>query len=185
MTPKILVRTNKRYKKIRKPNNKKKEGKSMGKGKLVLTTIVGAVAGAVASKVISDKTINEKAEKVEKFKNYYNMLNQWLMIKQEGKSLEKWFLDNEYETVAIYGMGEIGNRLYDELKNSNIQVKYGIDKSAGSTYSELEVYSIDDDLEDVDVVVVTAIFAFDEIEEEIGDIIMAPIISLEDVVFEI
>lgn len=151
----------------------------------VLSTILGAAAGVVTSKVISDKTINEKTGKVDKFKNYYNMLNQWLMIKQEGKSLEKWFIENEYKTVAIYGMGEMGNRLYDELKNTSIEVKYGIDKNAGSTYSDLEVLSIDDCLEEVDVVIVTAIFAFDEIEEEIGDVILTPIISLEDIIYEL
>ncbi|RDU22806.1 hypothetical protein [Anaerosacchariphilus polymeriproducens] len=151
----------------------------------ILSTVLGAVAGAATSKVISDKTINQKAEKVDKFKSYYNMLNQWLLIKQEGKSLESWFIENEYKTVAIYGMGEMGNRLYDELNNTSINVKYGIDKNAGATYSDLEVCSLDDCLEEVDVVIVTAIFAFDEIEEEIGDIILAPIVSLEDVVYEL
>lgn len=151
----------------------------------ILSTVLGAVAGAATSKVISDKTINQKAEKVDKFKSYYNMLNQWLMIKQEGKSLESWFIENEYKTVAIYGMGEMGNRLYDELKNTSISVQYGIDKNAGATYSDLEVRSLDDCLDEVDVVIVTAIFAFDEIEEEIGDIILAPIVSLEDVVYEL
>lgn len=165
---------------------KRKREITMRKGCIaILSTILGAAAGAATSKVISDKTINQKSEKVDKFKNYYNMLNQWLMLKQEGKSLEKWFIENEYKTVAIYGMGEMGNRLYDELKNTSVEVKYGIDKNAGSTYSDLEVRSLDDCLEEVDVVIVTAIFAFDEIEEEIGDIILSPIISLEDVVYEV
>ena len=113
------------------------------------------------------------------------MLNQWLVLKQEGKSLEQYFIENGYKTVAIYGMGEMGNRLYDELKDSSIEVKYAVDQNAASTYSELEVFEKEDAFEDVDVMVVTAIFAFDEIEEEIGDKIKFPIISLEDVVYEI
>ena len=112
------------------------------------------------------------------------MLNQWLCIKQEGKSLDEYFKENNYKTVAIYGMGEMGNRLYDELKNTDIEVKYAIDKNASSTYSELDVKEIDDELPEVDVVVVTATFAFDDIVEDIQDKFVCPIVSLEDVVYE-
>lgn len=67
-------------------------------------------------------------------------------------------------------MGEIGNRLYEELKDSSkIEVKYGIDNNALDTYSELEVLSLEEytDLaaDDIDVIVVTATFAFDDIKK--------------------
>jgi len=113
------------------------------------------------------------------------MLNQWLMLKQEGKSLEKYFIDNGYKTVAIYGMGEMGNRLYDELKNSTeVTVKYAVDQNAASTYAEIDVIDKDDEYEDADVMVVTATFAFDDISEELSEKVEFPIVSLEDVVFE-
>lgn len=147
--------------------------------------IAGVVAGATAMSKVKGKAIETKSEKVDKFKKYYNMLNQWLMLKQEGKSLEKYFLDNGYKTVAIYGMGEMGNRLYDELKDTGIEVKYAVDQNAAGTYSELDVIDKDSDFEDVDVMVVTATFAFDEIEEEISEKVDFPIVSLDDVVYEV
>lgn len=157
----------------------------MKKQVTVLSTIVGTVAGAIATGIIKQKAIDEKSKKVDKFKTYYNMLNEWLMIKQEGKSLEKYFINNGYQTIAIYGMGEMGNRLYDELKNSEIKVKYAIDKEASSTYSEIEVIEMEDELPEVDAVVVTAVFAFEDIEEKLQEVVECPIISLEDVIFEI
>lgn len=153
-------------------------------GVAVLSTLIGAVAGAAAVGKVQGKTINQKAEKVDKFKGYYNMLNQWLAIKQEGKSLEKYFTDNGYKTIAIYGMGEMGNRLYDELKGTSVTVKYAVDKNAASTYSELDVIDPEDDYEEVDAIVVSAIFAFDEIEEMLSDKVDFPVVSLEDVVYE-
>ncbi len=158
----------------------------MNKGTVaVLSAIVGAAAGAAGANYLGQKTINEKAGKVDKFKGYYNMLNQWLMLKQEGKSLEKYFIDNGYKTVAIYGMGEMGNRLYDELKNSTeVTVKYAVDQNAASTYAEIDVIDKDDEYEDADVMVVTATFAFDDISEELSEKVEFPIVSLEDVVFE-
>lgn len=158
----------------------------MKKGTIsVLATILGAAVGATAVGTISGKTIDEKATKVEKFKNYYNMLNQWLVLKQEGKNLSSFFESNEYKTIAIYGMGEMGNRLYDELKNTNIEIKYAIDKNADSTYTELEVIDPEDSYEDVDAIVVTATFAFEDIESKVSSKTECPVISLEDVVYEI
>ncbi|MCR5269282.1 MAG: hypothetical protein K6E16_12305 [Lachnospiraceae bacterium] len=157
----------------------------MKKGAIALLAgLLGAAAGAAGSGYLGNKQIQQKAGKVDKFKGYYNMLNQWLILKQEGKSLAGYFTRNNYKTIAIYGMGEMGNRLYDELKGTGIEVKYAVDQNAASTYSELEVVDKEDNFDDVDVMVVTATFAFDEIEEEISAKCNFPIISLDDVVYE-
>lgn len=152
----------------------------------ILGTLFGVGIGYAGNKYLKDKVTNNRQDKVDKFKGYYTMLNQWLLLKQEGKSLEKYFIDNGYKTVAIYGMGEMGNRLYDELKDSDVvEVKYAIDQNAADTYVEIDVRDIDDHLEEVDVIVVTATFAFEEIKESLDKKISYPIVSLEDVVYEV
>lgn len=152
----------------------------------VLSTVVGAVAGYVGNDHINKKKISAKQKKIDKFKSYYNMLNQWLMLKQEGKSLESYFVDNDIKTIAIYGMGEMGNRLYDELINSDsVEIKYAIDANAANAYSEIDVLDIEEYLPEVDMVIVTAIFAYDEIVEKLSDKGDFRIISLEDVVYSI
>lgn len=144
---------------------------------------LASVGVVVFSFKSSQGAIRTRDEKVNKFKSYYNILNEWLTFKQNGKSLENYFLENGYKTVAIYGMGELGNRLYDELKNTNIEVKYAVDKNAESAYSELEVLKLEDELPETDVMIVTATFAFDDIVKDIGDRVTCPIVSLEDVVY--
>ena len=156
------------------------------KGILGMMLMGLASAGAVALSVkTSQDAIAEKDQKINKFKNYYNMLNEWLYLKQNGTSLDTYFKKNDYNSIAIYGMGEMGNRLYDELKQSDIEVKYVIDKNFTSVYSELEVLDPEEEFPEVDVVVVTATFAFDEIENFIENKVNCPIISLEDVVYEV
>lgn len=150
-----------------------------------LSLIIGSIGGFIVGKGIYGRANNEKIKKIEKFKNYYNLLNQWLINKNEGKSLETYFLNNNYNTIAIYGMGELGNRLYEEIKNTNIKVKYAIDKNADSVYSNLDVVNMEEDFEMVDVVVITATFDYDVIKDEISTKIDCPIISLEDVVYEV
>lgn len=151
----------------------------------LLSAVFGAGAGAVGAVYYKGIQVKEKSEKVDKFKSYYNMLNQWLILKQEGKSLDQYFVKNDYKRIAIYGMGEMGNRLYDELKNTEITVAYAIDKNISAAYSPIDVFDIDDNLENVDVVIITATFAFNEIEMLLNDKVKCPIISLEDVVYEL
>ena len=111
--------------------------------------------------------------------------DQWLRIRQEGKTLVDFFEKNDYKTVAIYGMKELGERLYDELENSGITVKYIIDKNADTIYADVDVLTPDDELEPVDVVVVTAIYYFDEIEEMLSERVDYPVVSLEDILYEV
>ena len=158
----------------------------------MLTVVAGAVTGGIVGGIgalsvskTTEKIVKEKEKKVEKFKEYYNILNQWLILKQENKTIDTYFIENKYNTIAIYGMGEMGNRLYTDLKDTKIEVKYAIDKNADYTYSDLNVFEINDTLQPVDAVIVTATFAFDKISEELEKYVDCPIISLEEVIYEI
>jgi len=61
----------------------------------------------------------------------------------------------------------------------------GIDQKAERIYSEIEVVSLDKNIPPVDAVIVTAITYFDEIEEKLSKKISCPIISLEDVLYDL
>lgn len=97
----------------------------------------------------------------------FTILDRWLQIKNRGGSLAAFFLDNQIDSVAIYGMGEIGKRLYEELKGSRVKVAYGIDKNAKNIFIEgLAVYRLDETLPKVNAVIVTPMH-FYEIQKEI------------------
>ena len=82
-------------------------------------------------------------------------------------------------------MSYAGEALLDELKDSKVKVVYGIDQNADSIYTDVDIVSADDDLEDVDAIVVTAITFFDEIEDKLSNKVSCPIISLEDILYEV
>lgn len=146
---------------------------------------VGAVAGGVAAGTTSSKKIKEMADGHAKVHMLYMAFDQWLHVRQEGKTLVEYFEKQGYKTVAIYGMKELGERLYDELQGSGITVKYIIDKNADSIYADVDVITPDEELEQVDVIVVTAIYYFDEIEEMLSEKVDYPIVSLEDILYEV
>lgn len=147
-----------------------------------LGVIAGAAGGIAVSNSIAEKSQSQQMKKTEKFRTYYNVLNQWLFVKQEGKSLEDYFVKEGYHNIIIYGMGEIGNRLFKELEESSVTVKYCMDSDAPVMDCNMKTVP-EDSIEGVDAVVVTAMFAFDEIEEKLEKIVDCPILSLEEVVF--
>ena len=150
-----------------------------------LSTIVGAAVGAGAVGSIREKEVHKWRNYSDKHLALYKMMCQWVTVKQEGKKLEDYFEKNGYKRIAIYGMSFAGDTLIDELRNSDVQVAYGIDKNASSIYAEIDVVTMEDDLDDVDAVVVTAITFFDEIAEALSEKMDCPIISLEDVLYEV
>ncbi len=149
-----------------------------------LSITLGASLGTLITGKLLNKSMAEYTNKVDKFKSYYYLLNQWLAKKYENHSLDEYFISEGIHTIAIYGMGEVGNRLYEELKNSNVVVKYAIDKNSYGSYGELKVMNADADFEDVDAVVITTPFAYDEIINEIGNKFTCPIISIDEIVYK-
>ena len=158
-------------------------------GKTIISTLMGAAAGAIAagaaSKTTSSKIISAKSETLKKVHVLYNVFDRWLQIRQEGRTLAEYFMKHNYKTVAIYGMKELGERLIDELKDSDITVGYAIDKSADEIYADVDIVTPDDELEPVDVIVVTAIYYFDEIADMLSEKVDYPVVSLEDIVYEL
>lgn len=151
----------------------------------LLGVATGAAAGGIAANQASAKKIRAMGEGGAKVHELYMAFDQWLQIRQEGKTLVEYFTKNGYKTVAVYGMKELGERMCDELKGSDVTVSYAIDKNADSIYADVDVVTPDDELAPVDVIVVTAITYFDEIEEMLCEKVDCPIVSLEDILYEI
>ena len=151
----------------------------------VLSSIVGVAAGAGMMGKASSKKYEEKAKDADKLFALYLMMNQWVKVKQQNKSIAEYLGKQGYKEIAIYGMNYVGETLLSELAGSGIRVKYGIDRNADAISSDVDVILPDDKLEKVDAVVVTAITFFDEIEELLSKKLDCPIISMEDILYEV
>ena len=154
----------------------------MKKGILsVLSMLIGGLVATGIAEKRNRKKINDAWKMSEKHLNLLIMMSEWVRIKQEGKNISDYLKQNNYKTVAIYGMSYVGERLIEELKGSEIKVAYGIDRNAGGLYADVDIVSPDDSLEDVDAVIVTSIFYMEEIEMDLSDKLSCPIVSLEDI----
>ncbi|MDE6567099.1 MAG: hypothetical protein K2K70_05140 [Lachnospiraceae bacterium] len=152
---------------------------------IFLTTmalISGGVLGAAVMWKQKEKEIDSARRLSDKHLKMMHVLNQWLASQQVGADISKYFRENQYHTIAIYGMSYLGERLLAALRGTDIEVKYCIDKRAEKLSGTETVMSMEDELPKVDAIIVTAVYFFDEIEDELSEKVDCPIISLEDVV---
>lgn len=158
----------------------------MRKGMIAgLVAIFGIAMGAIAAGQAGQKKTDTIKQMSDKHLTLFLMMKQWVKVKQEGKFLASYFEKNGYKKIAIYGMSYAGETLVEELKGTDIQIAYGIDRNADSIYADLDILSMEENLGEVDAIVVTAITFFDEIEEKLSKKVSCPIISLEDILYEV
>lgn len=151
----------------------------------VLSLLTGTVVGAGTIKKIENRKLEKAYDKSKKHFELFLLMSQWVKVKQEGKNLSSYFEANGYKKIAVYGMSYAGETLINELKDTGIEVAYGIDKNADYISTEINTVSADDPLEKVDAIVVTAITFFAEIENKLRGKVDYPIISLEEILYEV
>lgn len=113
----------------------------------------------------------------------YEFMNRWLMLKQSGVHISTFFLNKNIRSIAIYGIHYMGERLYDELKGSGVEVVYGVDQNAIRVRWEIPVCHPEDMLKPVDAVVITPIFDFLEIRNKLTCKLDCPMIFIEEVLY--
>ena len=152
---------------------------------VIFSALAGTVLGAVIIGRISGNKINRFAGLADKHLALFLMMNQWIKAEQNGKELSKYLLQNGYKDIAVYGVSYVGETLVNELKNTEINVIYGIDQNAENIYADINLVSPDDELENVDAIIITPIKFFDEIEKKLSKKVNCPILSLEDILYEV
>lgn len=150
----------------------------------VCTFAIGLAAGAAATANVLSNIIEGYRKSSDKYLRMFQMMSQWLRLKQEGKDIIDYFEKNNYTEIAIYGMGRIGEAVEKELLGSKVTVKYFIDQKACAG-SDGVMVSPDDELETVDVIVVTPISSYGEIKQKLSKKINSSVISIEDVLYEV
>lgn len=122
--------------------------------------------------------------KYEKFHHMYFVLTKWMTINQNNRPVTEYLKRKKYNKIAIYGLKELGLLLYDEIIKAGLSVEYIIDKNADYMNVDVEatLYTPDDSLPKADVIIVTAVHYYEDIEKELRDKVTCPIISLEEVI---
>lgn len=122
--------------------------------------------------------------KVDKYQMWYNLMERWLTLHEEGRTIPQILRERGMSTIALYGLGRIGKHVVRELQDSDVTILYAIDRVVSGIYEEIPVKKAEESLPAVDAVIVTAVYDFEEIEEVLKNRIDCPVISLEEILYE-
>lgn len=122
--------------------------------------------------------------KIDRYQMWYNLMERWLTLHEEGKTIPQILRSRGLSTIALYGLGKLGKHVIWEIKESDIVVLYVIDRVVSGVYDEISVKNVDEFLPVVDAILVTAVYDFEDIEEMLRDKVDCPIISLEEILYE-
>ena len=138
--------------------------------KKVIKTILKIVAVGVgffaAGKVIfyQNKKITNHVKWEAAYKKYYETLQVWMRRKNADGNISKYLIDNDIKKIGIYGKGVLGEFLYEELKDSEIEVVGFIDQLIeGSRMTEeglilCGMENIDADMKNCDAIIITPLY---------------------------
>ena len=110
--------------------------------------------------------INPYIEIFEKEKMIRVLLDKWLYLKQKRKNIFDFYEELNGKRVAIYGYGVLGKHLLDELEEKGNEPVCIIDKNTRQA-CKYSVISFDDNWPAIDDIIVTAVFDYGYIYENI------------------
>jgi len=138
------------------------------------------------------KNLHKAEQTRDTFKNYYQIYNVWISAKNRGRILCKLLVDKGYREVGIYGLGEIGERLFEELSSCNdLNVRCFIDqgKFIQDNYNGVKIVTIDDlvNYPDLNVIIITPFYAREAIDRQLAGKISqnTKTVSFDDLVFDL
>lgn len=154
--------------------------------KEVLILIWGIIVGVVFEKSHGKNKISSLNDNYNKYYDYYQLMNKWLISKEEGKTVACYFKEENIKTIAIYGAGDMANRIVAELQESDIIVKYAIDQNICCTNSDIpKIYGLDDKLPKVDAIVITPFHAFNTISSSLRKCCDYQMLSLQEIIYSL
>ena len=110
-------------------------------------------------------------------------MSSWIFALQRGKTVVQYFNKRLVQRIAIYGWGDLGKCLENELQGTDVQVSYVIDRNKMNLDNgNMEIYSLDDTWPDVDMIVVTPFYEYQVIKKRIKEKVNCWIVSIEDII---
>lgn len=152
---------------------------------------IGLIGSAIGYTIYSgQKFLKKETISGKRYKTYYELVSQWLISKNQSKNILDYFIKKDIKKISIYGMGTLAELLYEEIKETDIEISYFIDRNTQELCYGLDNISIVDlddivNQEKVDAIIVTPIFDYDDIVLDLkGKGINETIISLESIIYE-
>ena len=126
----------------------------------------------------------KKGSSMDMYVSYYRLLEKWMVLHEKGIKISRFLAKKNLHNIIIYGMGKMASHLIFDLRDSDINIVCAIDKKAANMYGEFPIISGEDEIPEADCIIVTPVYEFERIKNQIKEKTAIPIISLSDVIEE-
>lgn len=124
---------------------------------------------------------NEKNWKYSPF----HVLERWIKLYQRKILVKDYLEKKNISSVAIYGLGGIGTLLLQDLRQSDVNVLYGIDRRARELREDIPIVTLEDSWKTVDMIIVSASVDYEELKNQIERHTDCKVMLLDDIIMEL
>jgi len=102
-----------------------------------------------------EEKIELKIREARRFKRHADIFKKWLLLEKKNHNICDIFLTNKEKKFAIYGYGQMGMLLMQDMLSQGIHLQYIIDKNADKIKCDLPIYKLEDAIPQIDILIVT------------------------------
>lgn len=122
----------------------------------------------------------------EKNKKILRYMDKWMELREQGITLTKYCRDRKVQFVGVYGFGRLGRHLVWELENEGFTVSWIMDRRCEIITIENKEYRLlsPEEMElvkNADMIIVTALEDYYNIEAQICKYTSVEVISIEQI----
>ena len=110
-----------------------------------------------------------------------NIMNMMLKIISSKRRFTEYFQSLKIHSIAVYGMGYLGERFVEVLVEEGFDIKFAIDKNIDYS-ARIRIIKPEEDFDVTDAIIVTPVHLLNEIKASLEIKVSCRIISLEEVV---
>ena len=129
--------------------------------------------------------IVERERTIQKYKMFYSLFSKWIELYQTGDSLDDWFKQRQVNSISIYGYARVGKLLVREIQKhcSDITIVDIFDRrKLEPDLEDINIVEPQYGNRNVDLVIVTALYDYNEIENDLRQYGFRAVVSLQDII---
>lgn len=116
------------------------------------------------------------------FIQLYELMEKPKLFVDLGKNLTRYFHRNDYRNIAVYGVGKLGKLILRNIDVTQLESICTVDENKESRFENIETVTIKELVarEKLDLVLVTPLLDYPQIEAQICSMREIPVISAKE-----
>lgn len=120
------------------------------------------------------------------FIQLYELMEKPELFVNLKENLTRYFDMNGYKNIAVYGVGKLGTIILKNIDTARLESIYIIDENQAACFGNIEKITMEElvDKKEIDMVLVTPLLDYPQIEEQICSKREIPVISTKELMYD-